>query len=165
MQFIDQSATYNRKSISLADAIKTGRANLFVAPGAEQLAKCFRPELSVAKGFDKSIDPRVKFADLSTPAKLDLMIDELLPGFFHPDLLAQTGRDTWQVRFVVDGDVQRDLHIDRDGIRAGDPDRDPEIEVETDIVTLMAMLRAVIADYHTSNPKVRNAKVAGLNAD
>jgi hypothetical protein len=71
------------------------------------------------------------------------------------------------VRFVVDGDVHRTLQIDKDGIRASDPDPDsgPDIEIETDIVTLMAMLRSIIADYHTNNPAVRNAKVAGLNPE
>lgn len=166
MQFIDQSAAYNRKSISLSEAIKAGRANLMLGPDAEKLAVCFRPELGVATAFDRAINGRLKFADLSTPAKLDLMIDELLPGFFHADMLAETGRDNWCVRFVVDGTVRRTLAMDANGVRAtrDDPDQSPDIEIETDVVTLMAMLRSVIAQYHTNKPKkVLNAKVAGLN--
>jgi hypothetical protein len=166
MQFIDQSAAYNRKSISLADAVKAGRANLTLGPDAEKLGVCFRPELAVATAFDRSINTRLKFADLSTPDKLDLMIDELLPGFFHADILPRTGRDNWRVRFVVDGTVRRTLEIDANGVRATkeEPDQSTDIEVETDAVTLMAILRSVIAEYHTNKPrKVLNAKVAGLN--
>jgi hypothetical protein len=66
----------------------------------------------------------------------------------------------------VDGTARRTLEIDANGVRAtkDDPNQSPDIEVETDVVTLMAMLRSVIAEYHTNKPmKVLNAKVAGLN--
>lgn len=167
MQFIDQAPAYSRKSISLARAVETGRAKLTVQPDAENLAHCFKPELKIANAFDAGIDARLKFFELSTPAKLDLLIDELLPGFFHADLLPLTGRDSWVVHFLVDGNVNRTLMVDADGIRAieHDPDADPAIELETDIMTLLALLRSVIADYHLKNPAVTNASIADLSAD
>jgi len=91
MQFIDQAAAYSKKSISLEQAIQSGRAKLVLQPGAEKLALCFRPELEIANAFDARIDARLRFFDLSTPAKLDLLIDELLPEFFHLDLLPGLG--------------------------------------------------------------------------
>ncbi|MGD9865379.1 MAG: hypothetical protein AB7S99_19420 [Pseudodonghicola sp.] len=153
MRFIDQPPAYNRKSLPLETAIALGRADLFMAEGSDRLAVCFRPRLEVANAFDRAIDARLKFNDLSTPEKLDLMIAELLPGFYHPEFLPLTGRTFWAVRFVVDGTVRRTLAMDAGGIRAIDDPRDgqdvvPAIELETDIMTLMAILRSFIAEFH-----------------
>lgn len=167
MQFIDQAAAYSQKSISLTKAVDAGRAKLSAAPDAEKLALCFRPALKVASAFDTSIDARLKFFELSTLAKLDLLIEELLPGFFHADLLPLTGRDSWTVRFVIDADVHRTLFMDATGIRAIEDgqDTDPAIELETDVMTLLAILRSVIAEYHLKTPAVTNPSIAELNAD
>ncbi len=166
MQFIDQAPAYSQKSISLDKAIQLGRAKLTAEPGAEKLVLCLRPELAVANAFDRSINARLKFAELSTPDKLDLLIDELLPGFYHAELLPRTGRETWVVRFAIDGNVQRTLTMDGDGMRAieNDPDQTPDVELETDIITLMAMLRSVIAEFHLKTPSVTASSVSALGA-
>ena len=153
MQFIDQSAAYNRKSITLEKAIATGRARVTSAPGAEALMVAFRPELRLAIAFDLDIDERVTFNDLPTAEKIDLLIDELLPRFFHPDLLVLTGRDVWHVRFVIDGSHRRTLRLDDRGLHDVSRDDPPaEVELETDILTLMALLRAQIAEFHHTRP-------------
>ncbi|WP_424986608.1 hypothetical protein [Microbulbifer sp. S227A] len=150
MQFIDQASGYAVKSMSLDKAIAAGRATIRVEPDGARVAACFRPALDAATAFDRDINDRVKFNTLSTPDKLDLMIEELLPRFFHAENLAKTGRDQWHVAFLVDGRVRRALLIDADGVRAVDePQIPPAVEIETDIMTLMAILRSVIADYHT----------------
>ena len=166
MQFIDQSAAYSQKSISLERAIESGRVKMILQPGAEKLALCFRPELDVANAFDSAIDARLRFFELSTPEKLDLMIDELLPGFFHADLLPLTGRSSWSVLFVVDGDVHRTLTMDANGICATNPEQSesPAIELETDIMTLLALLRSVIADYHLNAPDFPPAGITAQSA-
>lgn len=134
--------------------------------GAEKLALCFRPELEIANAFDARIDARLRFFELSTPAKLDLLIGELLPKFFHADLLPLTGRDSWSLRFLVDGDVDRTLVVDASGLRAVDTGQggDPAFELETDIMTLLAMLRSVIADFHLKTPAVTNPNIAELSS-
>lgn len=167
MQFIDQSTTYSKKSITLATALETGRAKLTADPDAHKLNICFRPELEVANAFDTAIDARLRFFDLTTPQKLDLFIDELLPGFFHPDLLPLTGRDSWTAHFVVDANIHRTLIMDKDGIRSIDPapGLTPDLEMETDIMTLLALLRAVIADFHLNAPDFPPAGIATLSAD
>jgi len=167
MQFIDQSAAYSKKSISLADAVAVGRAKMELQPGADKLALCLRPELGVANAFDAGINERLRFFDLTTPEKLDLMIDELLPGFFHANLLPLTGAESWSVHFVVDGDVHRTLIMDADGIRATEPGPDdiPAFELETDIMTLLAILRATIADFHLNAPDFPPAGIAELSPD
>lgn len=166
MQFIDQSAAYNKKSISLPRAIELGRAKVTAGPDTGKIARCFRADLKVATDFDRAIDARLRFFDLSTPAKMDLMIDELLPGFYHPDLLAKTGRDRWTVRFVIDGDVDRCLTIDATGLGLATPEhaRTPDAEIETDIMTLMAILRSLIAEHHLNTPDVTAASVTNLSA-
>ena len=149
MQFIDQAPAYRHKSISLKKAVEMGRAKVSVAPECQQLGHCLRPELTVATGFDKRIDKKVKFNDLPTPEKLDLMITELLPDFYHADQLPQTGREAWVARFLVDGDVERILQMDATGLHVVDVvEGEPDFELETDIMTLMAILRSVIAEYH-----------------
>jgi len=167
MQFIDQSATYSKKSITLATALDSGRAKVTADPDAHKLNLCFRPELEVATAFDAAIDARLRFFDLPTPQKLDLFIDELLPGFYHADLLPLTGRESWTAHFVIDSNVRRTLIIDADGIRAIDPDPDltPDFELETDIMTLLALLRAVIADFHLNAPDFPPAGIPTLSAD
>lgn len=153
MQFIDQSAAYTRKSITLDKALDAGRAKITAAPGSEKLAICFRPELKVAIAFDLEIDDRVNFKTLPTPDKLDLMIDELLPRFFHPDLLPLTGREVWHVRFVIDGNHRRTLRLDDHGLHdVSGEDPEAEVELETDILTLLALLRAQIAEFHHTRP-------------
>lgn len=153
MQFIDQSPAYRRKAITLKQAVADGRAALTAPEDAAALALCFRPELKIANAFDRSIDKRVKFNDLPTGDKLDLMIAELLPKIFHGELIAGTGRESWRVRFLVDGDVERILHMDADGIAPAPADgRKPDVEIETDVITLMAILRAVIADFYRNPP-------------
>ena len=149
MQFIDQSPAYRAKSVTLDQAVATGRASLKLTPGCEKLGICFRPELEIANAFDRRIHERVKFNDLATGDKLDLMIDELLPDFYHPENLPLTGREVWTVRFVVDGSVERILRMDAEGLRRIErAEPAPAIELETDIVTLMAILRAAIAEFH-----------------
>ena len=83
-----------------------------------------------------------------------MLVDELLPKFFHPDLVVLTGRSVWHVRFVVDGTVERTLRLDDMGVHdvSHEPDIWPEIEIETDILTLLAMLRAEIARFHMTKP-------------
>ena len=155
MQFIDQSAAYSRKSITLEDALASGRARISTKDGSEKLAVCFRPELKVAISFDLDIDERVDFNALSTPDKMDLMIDDLIPNFFHPDLLPLTGKDVWYIRFIIDGTVVRTLRFDDHGMHNVSQallDADPDVEVETDIVTLLALLRAEIAKFHHLRP-------------
>lgn len=153
MQFIDQSAAYTRKSITLDKALAAGRAKLTAEPGSDKLAICFRPELKIAIAFDLDIDDRVDFKTLPTPDKLDLMIDDLLPRFFHPDLLPLTGRAVWHVRFVIDGSHRRTLRLDDRGLHDVSRDDPPaEVELETDILTLMALLRAQIAEFHHTRP-------------
>ena len=153
MQFIDQSADYRKKSVTLGAAVKDGRAQVVAPEGAETLALCFRPELRLANEFDRSINERVTFNDLPTDEKLDLMTAELLPKIYHPALLKQTGKDSWRVRFLVDGSVERVLHMDGDGVgHAPADERAPDVEIETDVVTLMAMLRAAIADFFHNPP-------------
>ncbi|MEC7256685.1 MAG: hypothetical protein VXW58_02600 [Pseudomonadota bacterium] len=153
MQFIDQSAAYNRKSITLEKAIATDRARVTAAPGAEALMVAFRPELKLAIAFDLDIDERVTFNDLPTAEKIDLLIDELLPRFFHPDLLLLTGRDIWHVRFVVDGTTRRTIRLDDLGVRdVSHLDPAAEIELETDVMTLLALLRSAIAQFHVLKP-------------
>ncbi|MGR3660736.1 MAG: hypothetical protein ACU0CA_06035 [Paracoccaceae bacterium] len=165
MQFIDQAAAYTRKSISLEQALSSGRAKLTADPDWEKLAVCFRPELELANAFDRDIDARLSFKDLSTPAKLDLLIDELLPEFFHADLLALSGRDNWIVRFVVDGGIVRTLKIDSEGVHPVDgQDWIATFELETDIMTLFAILRSVIADFHLNMPPETDG-VLELSAD
>lgn len=156
MQFIDQASGYAVKSMSLSKAVAAGRATLEMEPDGARVAACFRPALDAANAFDQEINERVKFNALTTPEKLDLMIAELLPRFFYADNFAKTGRDNWHVAFLVDGRVRRSLLIDADGVRAvEDPTMPPAVEIETDIMTLMAILRSVIADYHTNklNPE------------
>ena len=149
MQFIDQAPAYRAKALTLNAAIDAGRARLTGSPGAQKIVACFRPELEIATAFDQAIHERVRFNDLPTPEKLDLMIAELLPGFYHPEDLGLTGRSTWTVRFLVDGTVERILRMDEEGLRAIDGTAaTPDVELETDIMTLMAILRSVIADYH-----------------
>ena len=149
MQFIDQSATYRKKSIHLSQAVSDGRAQVKARPGAALLAECFRPELKIVNNFDKSIDKRLKFDDLPTDGKLDLLAAELLPAIFDPDALPDGDNGIWRVRFLIDGTVERVLHIDASGIHpAPCDDRANDIEIETDVVTLMAILRAAIADYY-----------------
>ena len=149
MQFIDQSPAYSQKAMSLDRAIGSGRAVLRMSAECEALAVCFRPALEKASAFDRDINTRCVFNDLSTPEKLDLMIAELLPRFYHPELLPLTGRDTWTLRFLVDGKVSRVLQVDADGLRlSGDATATPDFELETDIMTLMAILRATIAQFH-----------------
>ena len=150
MQFIDQASGYAVKSMSLPRAIAAGRATLHVEPGGAKVAACFAPALDAANAFDRDINERLKFNALATPEKLDLMIAELLPRFFQADMLEKTGRDSWHVSFLIDGRHQRTLLIDATGVRAvDDPAISPAVEIETDIMTLMAILRSVIADYHT----------------
>lgn len=164
MQFIDQSSAYNRKSISLHEAIAAERATLSADDDADQLAICFRPELKTAIAFDHQIDERVNFNELPTPEKLDLLIDELLPKFFHPDLLPLTGRDDWHVRFLIDGSVERVLHMDDRGLHnVTGSDATPAIDLETDVVTLMAILRSIIADFHLHKPPYPS--VPGMSGD
>lgn len=150
MQFIDQASGYAVKSMSLGKAIAAERATLQMDPDGGRVAACFRPALDAANAFDREINERVKFNALTTPEKLDLMIAELLPRFFYAENVAKTGRDSWHVSFLVDGRIRRSLLIDADGVRAvEEPEIPPAVEIETDIMTLMAILRSVIADYHT----------------
>lgn len=118
MQFIDQASGYAVKSMRLQKAVELGRATLRVEPNGAKVAACFHPALNEANAFDKDINKRLKFNDLSTPDKLDLMIAELLPRFFRPENLAKTGRDSWHVSFLVDGRFRRSLMIDANGIKA-----------------------------------------------
>ncbi|MDK3072589.1 hypothetical protein QO034_05660 [Sedimentitalea sp. JM2-8] len=149
MQFIDQSPAYAVKSMSLDKAIGSGRARTSVAPGGARALSCFRPELKAATAFDREINDRLDFNALPTPEKLDLLIDDLLPRFFQADKLAQSGRDRWLVSFLIDGRYERNLLIDAGGVhRVTDPDMPADISLETDIMTLMAILRSVIADVH-----------------
>ncbi len=166
MQFIDQSAAYNRKSITLQKAISAGRAKMSSKPGIERLAMCFRPELKVAISFDLDIEDRLVFDELSTPDKLDLMIDELLPRFFHPDILVLTGKTVWYAKFVVDGSVERLLRMDDRGLHNVTGQSIPaDVEIETDIMTLLAMLRAAIAQYHVLRPPYPDLPVAEPSED
>lgn len=151
MQFIDQAPAYRQKSLSLKKAVELGRARVTSDPDTPKLGYCFRPELKIATGFDRKIDTQVSFNDLPTSEKLDLLITGLLPDFFHPDMLPQTGRDSWVARFVIDGNVFRTLKMDPSGIHAVDnSDMPPAFELETDIMTLMAILRSTIADFHNN---------------
>ena len=153
MQFIDQSAAYTQKSITLEKALSTNRAKMTAGPGADALAQCFRPDLKTAIAFDLDIDERLEFNALSTPEKLDLLIDELLPKFFHPDLLALTEQPIWHVRFVVDGSVERTLQLDDLGLHdVSSEELEPDIEFETDVLTLLALLRSAIAEFHVKQP-------------
>jgi len=167
VQFIDQAPAYSQKSISLTKAIEGGRAKVNAVSGSEKLMQCFRPELEIANAFDRAIDARLRFFDLPTPDKLDLLIHELLPNFYHPEFLPLTGRDTWVVHFVVDGDVHRTLIMDADGIRPLEsrPDEVPTIELETDVVTLLALLRSTIADFHLKTPDVTASSITALSAE
>lgn len=150
MQFIDQSAAYSAKSMSLDKAIRAGRAQLSIAPGGAGAVTCFRPALQDATAFDSDINKRLDFNRLPTPEKLDLMIAELLPRFFRADKVAQSGRDSWLAAFLIDGRVERYVLVDKDGVHSVEPsERTPDFELETDIITLMAILRSVIADFHT----------------
>ncbi len=150
MQFIDQAPPYKIKSLSLDKAIRAGRARLTLGDGGGNAVLCFRPELKEATAFDREINDRVDFNALPTERKLDLMIEELLPRFFHIDKLALTGRDSWLGLFLIDGRVERRVLVDGDGVRAVQTsDRVPDFEMETDIMTLMAILRSLIADFHT----------------
>jgi len=90
-----------------------------------------------------------------------------LPGFFHANLLPLTGRDSWTAHFVVDGNVHRTLIMDAKGIRSIDPapDNTPDFELETDIMTLLALLRAAIADFHLNAPDFPPAGIATSNPD
>ena len=149
MQFIDQSAAYRSKAISLQQAISSGRAQYRADTDAEGFGKCFRPDLEKATGFDKDIDGQVKFNGLTTPEKLDLMIEKLLPLFFVPGNLGASGRDSWDVHFLIDGASTRRLRFDDDGVRAVEDSNEPAaVALETDMATLMALLRWVIAQYH-----------------
>jgi len=155
MQFIDQAPDYKQKSITLNKAIGLGRAKLVAPQGSEKLLICFRPELDKANAFDRSISKRLAFNELSTPEKLDLLIKELLPTFYHPEFLPLTGQDTWVVHFLVDGSVHRTLQLDAEGIHTiSSQDCDPALELETDIMTLMAILRSTIANFHLNPPAV-----------
>lgn len=150
MQFIDQAAAYAVKSMSLSKAIRAGRATLTVTSGGAGAVSCFRPALKDATAFDRDINERLDFNALPTPEKLDLMITELLPRFFRTDKMLQSGRGSWLGAFLIDGRVERYVLADKDGVHSVEPsDRSPDFELETDIVTLMAILRSVIADFHT----------------
>ena len=141
MDFIDQAPAYRQKTLSLKQAIQSGRAKVTASDKSQKLAVCWRPELAAANAFDKSINTRVKFNELPTEEKLDLMIEELLPGFYHPQFLPLTGQDSWIVRFVVDGNILRTLKLDAAGIHTvNGQDWTPAFELETDIMTLMAIL-------------------------
>jgi hypothetical protein len=153
MQFIDHASSYNKKSITLDRALAENRIRLDFEPGAEKLAQCFRPELKIAIAFDLEIEDRVKFNALPTNEKLDLLIDELLPRFFHPGLLLLTDRPVWHVRFVVDGQHVRVLRLDAFGLHLVPDDMNSaDVEIDTDIVTLLALLRALIAEFHYTRP-------------
>jgi len=84
MQFIDQASACLDEPISQEQADQSSRAKLTLAPGTEKLAVCFRSELEIANAFDARTDARLRFFNLSSPAKLDLLIDELLPEFSTP---------------------------------------------------------------------------------
>ncbi|MCF6231688.1 MAG: hypothetical protein L3J36_01085 [Rhodobacteraceae bacterium] len=43
------------------------------------------PDLEIANAFDARVDARLKFNNLTTSAKLDLLINDLLPDFFTPE--------------------------------------------------------------------------------
>jgi len=166
MQFIDHSTAYVRKSISLTEAVQAGRAKLTASPEADKIAACFRPDAEIAAAFDKSIHARLRFDGLTTPEKLDLLIEELLPDFYHPELLPLTGRSQWIVRFLVDGEVSRPLMLDSRGIHAADTlDRTPDIDLETDAMTLLAILRSIIADYHLNKAELSPAALTVLSAE
>lgn len=166
MQFIDQAPAYKTKSISLAQAIKSGRAKLTAEDGSEKLLASFRPELTVATAFDSQIDGRLRFNDLSTAEKLDLLIADLLPGFFHAELLPDTGRDNWAARFIIDGTVSRTVQIDADGVRSTQAaDITPAFELETDIMTLMAILRSVIAEFHLQRLDLQKLGLNNVGSD
>ena len=166
MQFIDQSAAYNRKSITLDKALSAGRIKMSTTPGVERLAMCFRPELKVAISFDLDIDERLDFNALSTADKLDLMIDELLPRFFHPDILVLTGKTVWYARFVVDGTVDRMIRMDDVGLHdVTGQNVHPDVEFETDIMTLLALLRSEIAQFHHLRPPYPDLPVAEPTED
>ena len=153
MQFIDHATPYNRKSITLGRALEDERARLIAVPDADRLMICFRPDLKQAMAFDRDIDERLEFKALSTAEKLDLMIEELLPLFFHPDLLVLTGREIWHARLIVDGSVERLLRMDDRGLHdATGSVVAAEIELETDAITLLALLRAEIAKFHHTRP-------------
>lgn len=166
MQFIDQSAAYTRKSITLDKALAAGRLKMTTTPGVERLATCFRPELKVAISFDLDIDERLDFNALSTADKLDLMIDELLPRFFHPDILVLTGKAVWYARFIVDGTVERLIRMDDGGLHdATGQKMRADVEFETDVMTLLALLRSEIAQYHHLRPPYPDLPVAEPSED
>ena len=168
MQFIDQSRAYARKAVTLDQALLEGRARLRAAPGSEAVLEASRPDRQVALAFDRAIHDRVDFDALSTPEKCDLMIGELLPGFFRPEDLDKTGRTLWRLSFTVDGFVTRHLELSAAGIAVvPSGTRAADIEIETDIVTLMAMLRAFIAQHHRRTRANGEApgRVAALGPD
>ena len=103
MQFIDQAARYNRKVVSVQQALREWRVSILAERGAEKLMDCFLPVLEVANAFDRSIAARMNFNALTTPEKLDLLIEELFPRFYVSEKLAQTGRDRWLVGMTIDG--------------------------------------------------------------
>lgn len=151
MQFIDQSAAYSVKSISLSKAISSGRAHLSVSPGGAKAVTCFCPGLHAATEFDREINEKLKFNALPTAEKLDLMIAELLPRFFRAEKVEQSGRKSWLALFLIDGRIERRLLVNQDGVSVvSATERKPDFELETDITTLMAILRSIIADFHTN---------------
>lgn len=148
MQFIDQSPDYRQKSLSLKTAISKGRAKASFDPEFRMFGHCFRPELEIAKNFDRRIDKRLTFDELPTPQKADLLISELLPDFFVPEGLAASGRSVWSFRFLIDGDVERFLLADSSGLHRSEDDlAEVSFELETDILTLMSLLRWLISVY------------------
>lgn len=166
MQFIDHAARFNRKSITLERALAEDRIKIAYQPGAEDLAQCFRPELKIAIAFDLEIEDRLKFNALPTGDKLDLLIDELLPRFFHPDLLILTDRPVWYIRFVVDGKFVRVLRLDEFGLHVDSRELDsPDVDIDTDIVTLLALLRALIAEFHYTKPAYPELPQSALGPD
>ena len=148
MQFIDQSRNFASKSLSVQEAIISGRARIDAKPGIENLIACFVPDLASADAFDRRIDTRVDFFGLSPAAQLDLLISDLLPQIFHADAMRGGALDTWTVRIVIDGETVRVLRFDGTGLSAVSVETAADATIETDMVTGLAMLRWCIAQYH-----------------
>ena len=66
MQFIDQSDRYDRKALSVRQALREFRARVGAGAGAGKLMDSFTPELEAANAFDRSIAARMNFNALPT---------------------------------------------------------------------------------------------------
>ncbi len=142
MQFIDSSTAIHSNVMSVQKAIVTGRLDFKQATDIAEFAGLFRADREAAQSFDQRVEMLVDFSALSPAGKLDLLIDELLPRVFDAAGMAAFEQQAFVVRVTLNGGVERSLRFDGEGVTRVASDMGmPDLAFETDIETLLAVLR------------------------